>query len=74
MKFQMTDLNEVANYLSMKINIVFDNEFIIIHQSIYIQTVLKCFHMKNCMSAVILMQLNQKLMIYDELLNEEHLI
>ena len=70
----MTDLSKVANYLSMKIDIISDSEFITICQSIYIQTVLKHFHMKNCTSAVILMQSNQKFMIYNELLNEECLI
>ena len=70
----MTDLDKVANYLSMKIDIVSDSEFITVHQSIYIQTILKCFYMKNCMSAVILMQSSQKLMTYNELLDEECLI
>ena len=69
----MTDLDKVANYLSMKIDIVFNSEFITVHQNAYIQIILKCFHMKDCTSAVILMQLSQKLMIYNELLNEEHL-
>ena len=61
-EFKMTDLDEVMNYLDMKIDVAADK--IIVCQCDYIQTVLKWFDMNECKPASILMQLNMKLMIY----------
>ena len=66
----MTDLEEVVNYLNMKINITAD--FITVYQCEYIQSVLECFHMNECKLMIILMSLSMKLVTYQESLNTEY--
>ena len=58
----MTDLKEVANYLSIKINITAD--FITVYQYKYIQSVLKHFYINECKPVVVLMSLSTKLVLY----------
>ena len=68
-KFKMTDLEEVANYLGMEINVTAD--FITVCQHRYIQSVLEHFCMNKCKLVVILMLLNTKLIAYQEPLDAE---
>ena len=61
-EFKMTDLEEIANYLDMKIDITADS--IIVYQCGYIQSVLEHFHMNECKLVVILMLPSMKLVAY----------
>ena len=69
-EFEMTDLEEVVNYLGMEIDVTADS--ITICQYEYIQSVLKHFHMNECKLAVVSMLFSTKLVAYQELLNAKH--
>ena len=69
-EFEMTDLEEVANYLNIKLNIAAN--FITVCQCEYIQSVLKCFCMNKCKPVVVLMPPSTKLVAYQEPFNTEH--
>ena len=69
-EFEMIDLEEVANYLDIKINITAD--FIIVYQHEYIQSVFEHFHMNKCKPAVVSMLLSIKLVVYQESFNTEY--
>ena len=66
----MTDLEEVANYLGMKLDITAD--FITVCQHGYIQSVLEHFCMNKCKPAVIPMSPSTKLVAYQGPLDAEH--
>ena len=48
--FRMTNFRQVSHYLNMKVDVSEGSELITIKQSIYIQSILKCFNMQNCTS------------------------
>ena len=68
-KFEMTDLEEVANYLGMKIDVTADS--ITVCQHGYIQSVLERFRMNECKPAVVPMSPSTKLVAYQGPLDAE---
>ena len=47
----MTDFNEISHYLNIKVDVI--DDFISIHQTIYIKKILNYFKMFNCNSVSI---------------------
>ena len=68
-EFKMTDLEEVANYLNIKIDVTADS--ITVCQCGYIQSVLKCFCMNECKLVVVPMLPSMKLVAYQGPLDAE---
>jgi hypothetical protein len=55
-RFKMTNLRQLSHYLGMKIIISFDQNQLVLTQSIYLKKILSQFEMKNCTSMSISMK------------------
>ena len=54
--FKMTDLDKIFHYLGMEVDVT--DDFISIHQIIYIKKILNCFEMFNCNSVSTFMMID----------------